>query len=497
MNAPARPGTVVDRGLVRAYRILVWIYPRGPRRDEMLDTLLEGAPPGRQWPTLRETVNVFWYGNRAQFGRRKPAVAMLLALLIAAAAGFIGSVLGHRVGFEAVGPLPVGSQAAEIRETVFPGLAVLGGGDAAKIVSQSDGEGVEYGYAVSWVKHTAATRDVAGYTAGVRSRLKAAGWTVTGVDPPVDQTNVVNPDPGAAEEGFTAERGALGLRFSDAYGPGRPAYDGDGNASYLVWHQPPPWLSTYAWIGAVLAALIGWYLAAWVSRILAPAKGLGSLVAVGGGGIVLGILPGALLSIPTENTASETASPYWQGLVYLGLFPAVLSAIGAVLMLGVCLLIRAQPLFRAIATGWAELRRRPRAFRSSVLVVVLLAGLGLFRVTFWTCDPAVPSGIEDPPQAALSYRTRIFIDAKATDDQRNLAQAAIGRGNGGGLTFNAGTASPGFTGAFCGSGRLPGNQAADLPWFWTVDLASPGMFLGLAAEAMTMPGVVAAQHVPA
>jgi len=50
-----------------------------------------------------------------------------------------------------------------------------GGGDAAKIVRQGDGEGIEYGYATSWVKHTPVTRDVTGYTASARNRLEAAG----------------------------------------------------------------------------------------------------------------------------------------------------------------------------------------------------------------------------------------------------------------------------------------------------------------------------------
>jgi hypothetical protein len=77
-----------------------------------------------------------------------------------------------------------------------------------------------------------------------------------------------------------------------------------------------------------------------------------------------------------------------------------------------------------------------------------------------------------------------------------LAQAAIGRGFGGGFTFNGGPRSSGFADAYCVHGRISEPLAESLPWYWTVDLASPGLFGGLAAEVMAMPGVVAVQHVP-
>jgi hypothetical protein len=37
---------------------------------------------------------------------------------------------------------------------------------------------------------------------------------------------------------------------------------------------------------------------------------------------------------------------------------------------------------------------------------------------------------------------------------------------------------------------------AALPRYWTVELASPGLFGGLAGEMMAMPCVVAVQHLP-
>jgi hypothetical protein len=476
----ARPAA--DPRLARAYRRLVRAYPRGPRRDELLDTLIACAAPGRRRPAPREIANLVYHGARARLGRPKSRGIVVLAWLIALAAGFLGAAGANRLGWQAVGPLPAGAQAAEIRETVFPGRTVQGGGDAAKFVPQADGDGIGYGYAVSWVKHTPATRDVAGYTAATRSRLEAAGWTVTSVDPPLDQTNVVDANPGDRAEGFTAERGGLGLHFTDTYWPGRPAYDRDGTASYLIWHLPPWWLAVVGWFAALAGAVLAWLLTGWVSRRLEPRPAASGPAAAGGVLVVLGLVPAALLGLPFGRPADETAAPFWHGLVYLGTKPALCSAVVAAAVLAGALAYRPPRWLR-----WAA----PAALlaTAAVLTVPHLSGTG-------SCTPSVPAGVQDPPAARLSYLSRVFISPQATDDQRNLAQAAIHRGYGGSLTFHGGPQAEGFTDAFCAHGSVPAEAAAALPAYWTVDLSSPGLFAGLANEVGTMPGVVAVQHVP-
>lgn len=505
MSLLARPSAAVDPRLVRAYRRLVRVYPRGPRREELLDTLVECAMPGRRRPALREVANLACHGSRARLGRPGSRGIVVLALFVALAAGFLGASGANRLGWQAVGSLPVGAEAAEIRETVFPGLTVWGGGDAAKIVSKSGGEGIEYGYAVSWVKHTPVTRDVARYTAATRSRLEAAGWTVTSIDPPLDRTNAVDANPGDREEGFTAERGALALRFSDYYWPGRPSYDSDGNATFLVWHQAPWWLTVLTWCGALLAALLAWLLTGWVSRRLEPSPTASVLAAIGTVFVVLGIVPAALLALPPRST-DETAAPFWQGLAYFGTKPAMLAGIVAALIVGAAAARKPAHRpgnWRRHAARWpGALRRRPSALVALIAAATVLTGLGLYRLdtgrpAAGSCTPSTPSGVENPPSARLSYLSRVFISPQATADQRNLAQAAIGRGFGGGLTFSGDPRSSGFTDAFCGHGRVPAEAADVLPRYWTVDLASPGLFDGLAAEVIVMPGVVAVQHVPA
>lgn len=485
-----------DQRLVRSYRRLIRFYPPGPRRDELLDTLVEGAPAGRRRPTLTEIVNLTGHGWRARLGHPRSKGIVVLAVLIALAAGFLGASAASRLGLEAVGSLPVGAMAAEINQTVFPGLTVWGGGDAEKIVPQGDGEGIEYGYAVSWVKSTPVTRDVPGYTAAAQARLKAAGWTITGVDPPLDETDMVSANPGDRAEGFVAERGALALHFNDYLYPGAPWYDGDGNATYTIWHQQPWWLTGLAWLGGLLAAALAWLLTGWMSRRVhsGPAVVLGVTGAIC---CLIGVLPAALLALPSAGGgADDTVSPYWQGLVYLGTGPALLAGIVAALMIAVMVVARPPAL---LARGFRHAVGRPGRVLAGLLTVgVIVAGLSVSRVeapALGSCTPAVPSGVVDPPSAHLSYRSRIFIDPATPAEERNLIEAAFGRAFGGGYTFS-GAPTPGFTDAYCSHSRVAAGVVATLPWYWSVDLASPGLFTGMADEVRSMPGVVAVQHLP-
>jgi hypothetical protein len=494
---------IADRRLVRAYRRLTRFYPPGPRRDELLDTLIECAPPGRRHPTPSDIVNLVRHGCRARLGRPRSSGIVVLAVLIALAAGFVGAGAVSRLGLEAVGSLPVGAEAAEINETVFPGLTVWGGGDAEKIVTQADGEGIEYGYAMSWVKSTPATRDVAAYTAATRARLEAAGWRITGVDPPLDETDMVGANPADRAEGFTAERGALALHFTDDLYPGAPWYDGDGNATYLIWHLQPWWLTGSAWLGGLFTAALAWLLTGWMSRRVHSGVGAGLGVA-GAVCCLIGMLPAALFVLPGGGVADETSSPFWQGLVYFGAGPAALAGIVAALMVATVVLRKPPALlargFRHAATWPGRVRRRPRLLAALVAGATIVLGLGLYRVqtrhlAAGSCTPVVPSGVVDPPSAHLSYRSRIFIDPATPAEDRNLIEAAFRRAFGGAYNFS-GTPTPGFTDAFCDHGRVAAGVVDTLPWYWSIDLASPGLFGGMVNEVKDMPGIVAVQHLP-
>jgi hypothetical protein len=498
----ARPSAGIDPRLVRAYRRLLRAYPHGPRRDELLDTLIECAPRGRRRPTPREVANLALHGIRARLGRPASRGIVVLALFLALAGGFLGAAGTTWLGWQAVEPLPAGAEADEISATVFPGMTVWGGGDATRIVSQSDGEGIEYGYSVSWVKHTAATRDAATYTAGVRARLESAGWTVTDIDPPLDQTDVVDARASDRVEGFRAVRGTLGMRFSDYYWAGRPAYDGDGNATYYLWRQPPSWLATVMWLGFLPAALLTWLVTGWVSRRLEPHPGVSAPAATAGVLAVLCVVPAALITLAPGGPADETAAPSWDALAVQMTTPAVLFGMLAALVVLYAAAVRPPRRLRRwrrrAANALGKPRRRPAAV---IAVAVMLAALGGYTLANrhavpGSCTPSVPVGVVDPPGARMSYQARVFITPSVSDDQRNLAEAAIWRGLGGSQTFAGGPRADGFLTPFCDHGRVDRTVAEKLPHHWTVNLASPGLFGGLANEMMAMPGIVAVQHVP-
>jgi hypothetical protein len=487
--------------LIRAYRRLLRAYPHGPRRDELLDTLIESAPPDRQRPTLRETANLALHGNRARLGRPTSRGIVALALFLALTGGILGAAGTTQLGWQAVPPLPTGPEADAISTTVFPGLTVWGGGGAHRIVTQSDGEGIEYGYAVSWVAHTRATRDTATYTAGVRARLENTGWTVTDVDPPLDQTDVVDARASDRADGFTATRGDLAMRFSDHYWAGRPAYDADGRASFYLWRTPPPWLATIAWLGFLPGAVLAWLLTGWASRRLEPHPAATGPAAAGVLA-VLCVVPAALLTLMSGGPADETAAPSWDGLPVTLTTPAHLVGVLATLVLLSATALRPP---RRLRRWWHRTtkllsapRRRPAAL---IAVAALLAGPVLYTTTAGSptsaaCTPTVPVGVVDPPDARMSYQARVFISPHVTDDQRNLAEAAIWRGLGGSQTFAGGPRADDFLTPFCPHGRVDDTVADKLPHHWTVDLASPGLFGGLAAEMMTMPGIVGVHHLP-
>ncbi|HET9517487.1 MAG TPA: hypothetical protein VFO77_07180, partial [Actinoplanes sp.] len=190
----------------------------------------------------------------------------------------------------------------------------------------------------------------------------------------------------------------------------------------------------------------------------------------------------------------------WDGLGFTLATPAVWFGSVAALVL---LLVAAQRL----PSWWRERpAARPGGRRWPAAAALTTAGLlltaaGLVSllprdVAGEPCTPSAPVGVVDPPDARLSYQARVYVSAQATDDQRNLAQAAIGRGLGNGMRFEGDPSSAAFLAAYCAHGRPEAAVADALPRYWIVDLASPGLFAGLAAETIVMPGVVAVQHVP-
>jgi hypothetical protein len=574
---------VVSGDLARRYRRLLSVYPRGPRRDELLDTLLEAAPAARRWPTARASMSLLRHGARARLGRPGGIAVVVFAVLVALAGAGLGAVAGARLGWEAARPLPSGAEAQRLTATVFPGMTVWGGGDAALFVRTNDGEGIQYGYADYWVKHTPATRDVHTFTQAVRDRLQASGWQI--------RSDVV-PDLEPGEQGdeqkerftrtFWATRDDLALHFSDFYWPGRAATQSDGAALFHLSRTEPPWVAPAGVLGALLGALIGWVLTAWVSRRTEGSRPATLFAAAATGFVLLLLLPILLLVCldlilgGQKTPQGQPEQPSWAALLTLGhgltktagiLALAVLivaawprrrppqanqprqqparlaarsmSVVPVVVLTAVVLLwaaVSASPALAAIlglaglaAIGLAVWQRhqsrsaRPRrnpapvpSRRAQAMPIVALVALlavlwaggweraaALVRTvdTTWAgtsrCAPTGPPDEPDPPATRLSRTAWVFVRPQATKDQVKLVQEAIDRVTAAtGSASNRDPRSREFQTAYCGDTRLPEAVGRTLPWYFTVDLTSPGAFAALVAEVANVPGVVAVRHAP-
>ncbi|GAB7044110.1 MULTISPECIES: hypothetical protein [Catenuloplanes] len=459
MTPPSRPG----------HRLAALAFPPGPRRAELLDTLAESG----ERLSARETADILWHGARARLGRPKNPLVVPLALLVMVLGAFVGGVASTRVAWAAVPPLPSGDRAAALNDVVFPGLHVYGGGDVPDFVPAPDAEGGPiHGYVTYLAEHTDATRDVAGYTAGARARLTAAGWTVHDL--------VVIPGV-PAEPGFWAERDGLVLEFSARYWPDLPAYDSDGHVAYSLSRAAPEWMRWAALPGAPAGAVVAFLVFGWVSRRTEHGDSPIGLLAM------IWVLPLPLVLLfgweavriwwHGPEPGYPPVIPFWQPLVYD--FAAGPTYALIFLTLGALLIAAAQ---RPFPFPVALVARHPRRWLAGAATVLVAAGAGWAAGAIGPCDP---DGVPDQPAVAAARdgtTARVYVDPAATEDQRNLIQAAIGRA--GGLAEWHGTETRD------GPTTLSVGCPVTTPWFdvtWTV----PGMVDRLRHQAGDEPGVVA------
>lgn len=488
---------IVDPHLARRYRRLLWTYPPGIRREELLFTLLECAPPHRSRPTLREVLNLLRHGFRAQLGRPASTAVVVFAILVALAGGFVGAAGASRLSWEFAPALPAGAQSRALADTVFPGLTVWGGGDAELFVPTGDGEDIQYGFADYWVEHTPATRDLRTYAEGVRDRLSTAGWQLRSDIRYDDMPEAVTP---VDTVSFWATRPGIVLNFTDAFWGDRASHDSDGAAAFTLSRSEPAAARGAAVGGALLGALLGWLLTGWVSRRTAGRPRASLLV----GGLTTAALT---LLLPATTNAVQvlvapqdgpSTTPFWSGLGHPGASPAVVAGILAVAALLVGVLS---------GSGSTLLPRTRRPSRSVIALVAVVAAI--LSTTGWyagarpswadvaACVPSAPPAEPKPEEVRLSRAARVFIRHDAPPEQRNLAEAAIHRVWGStGTAFHSDHTSPVYRDAYCAGAPLPPGTGETLPHFWDVWLSSPGVFPALVAELGAMPGVVAVQRMP-
>jgi hypothetical protein len=271
---------VSDARLVRRYGRVLRAYPSGPRRDELLDTLLAGASAaGRRRPTAAETADLIRHGLRARLGRPAGRWVVVVAVLVALTTGYAAAAFAARAAWNAVPGYPAGAALAEITGTVFPGRPVDGFRSADGLfvnVSQASpverllfGQDEDFSYATYEFGPAGggyvpgAHRD---WTNATVARLEASGWTVDDVRPTGNTSTATG---GLEETGraVRATRGDLSLRLdaSTIANADRMPPGSFHTAASLT--RLPPWYVTAAALTAwLLGAFGGWLLTGWASR---------------------------------------------------------------------------------------------------------------------------------------------------------------------------------------------------------------------------------------
>ena len=312
---PSAPATVVRR-----YRRLLYAYPGGSRRAELLDTLLlAAADEGRTRPGARLTVNLLVSGARARLGRPGSTAVVVLAVLVSLVAGLYTAAAASAIAWRvAAPPLPNAAQLAEIGEIVTPGHT---GGpmhtDSGLFVTTE--EGIRFDTVTYRAPDHAATDDVRGYSAAVQDRLESAGWDVR--ERRLFSAGVTSRgDAYGARATLTAARGDWLMSVETDAGPVErdPAMP---DAVNVVVHRLSPWPVRAATLAGILPGLVlGWLLTGWVSRRTERSPD------ATGAAAVLALVPLLLIAINLTTAATKLtgevwhgdtdAEPFWHYLVY-------------------------------------------------------------------------------------------------------------------------------------------------------------------------------------
>jgi len=232
-------------------RRLVRAYPPGPRREEILDMLVQAHGPGTA-PSWRTRGNLVRYGLRARLGRPAGTSVVWAAALVSLVAAFLFACAAEAVVWT-VGPgVP---DLRSVAAVVSPGQPVREDRDSFMIVPADSwreyftGTDDEDRYGVQWLTPSLpAGTDPGEWLRTTRERLEAAGWRYRGSgEPSYDQSFV------ASRDGYFVQVGVSGM-------------DGEVTASVTVGRTMPWWMSAILILAALAGAFSGWLSTGWISR---------------------------------------------------------------------------------------------------------------------------------------------------------------------------------------------------------------------------------------
>lgn len=259
--------------LARRYRRLLFCYPRAHRRDELLATLLEAAPPGRDRPTAREAANLIRHGLRARLGRPASRTVTTWAVLATIISGIFAAAFATRAGWETAEPLPRTAQTRAMLAEFLPGqefrhiedapaMFTIYGGPLrwAAVNDLLFGDGNEYALSsVGGIVNGIPVRPPQETLDLVRQRLRETGWTA--YRPMVNDTSTT----------LAARRGNTTLTVEVHFVPtvySEPSAFAEDSIFLTAAFQraTPPAVYPFAVIGGAAGAVVAFLLFGWASR---------------------------------------------------------------------------------------------------------------------------------------------------------------------------------------------------------------------------------------
>lgn len=311
-------------GLARRYRTLLLAYPREYRRDrgdEIIGTLLEMAPPGRRWPTVRQSADLIRAGLRCQLGRPGSKMIVFAAAIAAVFAAFLGAGAGAWLGWQPARALPDRATTTAIERTVVPGQrpAASDREDALFYYNDPTNASVllfgseDYVAGGDYANYGLAGGDARDFMRAARERLRVDGWHVGYLREEGEQRN------GRAVAMFAVKDG-LEMTVTFAEGTGMLDTSGRNAPNSLdlkIERGAPGSVLPSAVAGALLGALAGWLLVGWISRRTAGrSTNLQQGALLCGIGAYLGVLP-ALWAYGEKWVLALTDPRWWEVTQYM------------------------------------------------------------------------------------------------------------------------------------------------------------------------------------
>jgi hypothetical protein len=319
----------------RRYRLLARAYPPGPRRAELLDTMLMIAEAtGRRRPSTREVLDVLRHAPRARLGRPGNRLVVPVAIVVAILSGFVAASLTARAFGETDRPLPSTAEMTAIAELVTPEVEDPPLQRHDRVFVNGNGE-AQFGHVRYEVGYAGPMPDPCAYGAEAADRLAGAGWQPA----PLDAGRTGPCD----AEVLTATKDDWVLTFANYYNATVPADGGWFDVS--VRRVEPAAMPVGFAAGGLAGMVLGWFFAGWASRrtehstAASGVLALLAIVAAGNSALMINFVVRDYLTV-IDQGFSLHEGPLWSWTVLgdegqLILAPAILATLAAGVILAV------------------------------------------------------------------------------------------------------------------------------------------------------------------